>query len=247
MTHMVCWYPSYKESEEIFQTLVPYSEYIEIQFPFSDPIADGPLIEEANLKALGQGMTTQKCFEFIQKIAYTDVQSLQDKNRTKLLIMTYYNIVLHYWVEKFIQRAKKLGVYGFIIPDIPYDEEDGRIFRDLCKKYGIVCTEIISPATSSQRLEEIAQRDPELVYALSQNMTTGSNAEFWEWFQEYIKNLRNYFNGSIWVWFWVKTRKHVEKVCEIADFAIIGSEFIKQHKAWGIWALKEYLQHITWE
>ncbi|MDQ7023911.1 MAG: tryptophan synthase subunit alpha [Candidatus Gracilibacteria bacterium] len=230
MTHMVCGYPNISESEEIFKTLSKYSEYLEVQFPFSDPIADGPIIEKANEIALVNGITTEKCFDFIVTNSPLPQGRGARGEGPKILIMTYYNILLNYGVEKFIKKAKSVGVYGFIIPDIPFDEEDGKTIRELCKKYNIVFTELISPITTNSRLKEIKKLNPELIYAISQNMTTGSKSEFGDKFRKYIINLKKIFNTgqNIGVGFGVKTKIDVEKVCEISDFAIIGSEFIKK-------------------
>ncbi len=253
MTHMVCGYPNLEESQSIFDILKEKSEYIEIQFPFSDPIADWPVIEKANEKALKTGINTEICFDFVEKNS-----PLQRGVRggVKILIMTYYNIVINYWVEAFVKKAKRLWVYWFIIPDVPFDEEDWKTFRELCKKYDIVFTEIVSPITTKKRLEDIKNLNPKLIYAISQNMTTGSTTQFWEDFEEYMKNLKSIFKSSplqmgarggvaIWVWFWVKTKTDVAKVCKNTDFAIIGSEFIKKYNSWGIQELKEYLDDIT--
>ncbi len=218
MTHMVCGYPDFETAKKVFDILSKKSEYVEIQFPFSDPIADGPTIEHANKIALENGSTTEKCFDFIMK---------NNWKNTKVLIMTYYNIVLNYWVEKFIEKAKQIWVYGVIIPDVPFDEEDGKKLRKICKKYDIVFTEIVSPATRQERLIQISKLNPWLLYAISQNMTTWSKATFDKEFKNYIKNLKDIFSCPIWVGFWVKTKQDVEKVLEVADFAIIWSEILK--------------------
>ena len=242
MTHMVCGYPNIEESEEIFKTLSEYSEYLEVQFPFSDPIADWPVIEKANEIALKNWITTEKCFDFLENNS-----PLQRGARggVKILIMTYYNIILNYWVEEFIKKAKSVWVYGFIIPDVPFDEDDWKNIIELCKKHNIVFTEIVSPITTDSRLEEINKLSPELIYAISQNMTTGSQAKFWTEFEKYMNNLKNTFICPIWVWFWVKIKEDVEKVCNISDFAIIWSEFIKKYNYWWISELEKYLKEIT--
>ncbi len=261
MTHMVCGYPNLEESQKIFDILKQKSEYLEIQFPFSDPIADWSVIEKANEVALKNWMTTEKCFDFVEK---------NIKNDAKILIMTYYNIVLNYSVEKFVKKAKKIWVFGFIIPDVPFDEEDWKNFRELCKKYDIVFTEIVSPITTKKRLEEIKDLKPKLIYAISQNMTTWSKAKFWKDFEKYIKSLSLEFSlpyrdkwrkehsdysevgveqkeaTKIWVWFWVKTREDVEQINNISDFAIIWSEFIKKYNSWGESELQKYLEEISW-
>ena len=233
MTHMVFGYPDFETAQKVFGILSKKSEYVEIQFPFSDPIADGPTIEHANKIALENGSTTDKCFDFVMKNTW--------KN-TKVLIMTYYNIVLNYWVEKFIEKAKQIWVYGVIIPDVPFDEEDGKKLREICKKYDIVFTEIVSPATKQERLIQISKLNPWLLYAISQNMTTWSKATFDESFQNYIKKLKSIFSCPIWVGFWVKTKQDVEKVLEVADFAIIWSEILKNFNAKWIEGIKKILK-----
>ena len=131
MTHMVCGYPNIEESQKIFNILKEKFEYLEIQFPFSDPIADWPVIEKANEIALKNWITTEKCFDFVENNIGQTHRSAPTKNvgvnlcvHLKILIMTYYNIVLNYWVEKFVKKAKEIGVFGLIIPDVPFDEED---------------------------------------------------------------------------------------------------------------------------
>jgi len=235
MTHMVCAYPNFEQSKKVFNILSKHSEYIEIQFPFSDPIADGPIIEKANHIALENGATTDKCFDFV---------SWLDFGNTKVLIMTYYNIVLNYWIENFCKKAKSIWIYGFIIPDVPFDEKDGEKLRQACKKNDLVFTEIVSPATTKERLAQISNLQPKLIYAISQNMTTGSKASFGEEFKIYIKNLKTIFSCPIGVWFWVKTKQDVEKVNKVADFAIIWSEFIKRFNNWGTEELERYLEWL---
>ena len=235
MTHMVCAYPNFEESQKIFDILKENSNYIEIQFPFSDPIADGPIIEQANHKVLENGVKIDNCFDFVEK---------NITKNPKILIMTYYNIVYNYWIEKFVEKASQIWVWGLIIPDVPFDEQDGKVFREICKKYDVVFTEIVSPLTTTERLNQIKSLNPKLIYAISQNMTTGSKARFWKEFEQYILNLKKIFSCPIWVWFGVKTKQDVEKVCNIADFAIIWSELIKKYNEGGEKMLKEYLLEI---
>jgi len=255
MTHMVCGYPTLEESQSLFDILKEKSEYIEIQFPFSDPIADWPVIEKANEIALENWINTEKCFDFCERNINDILRPVSSaknydfetglKIKSRIIIMTYYNIVLNYWVENFVKKAKEIWVFGFIIPDVPFDEEDWKIFRELCEKYDIVFTEIVSPITTEKRLEEIKNLNPKLIYAISQNMTTGQEAKFWEDFEKYINNLKSIFSCPVWVWFWVKTREDVVQINNISDFAIIWSEFIKKYNNWATEKLKEYLEEIS--
>jgi tryptophan synthase alpha chain len=184
---------------------------------------------------LANGIDTEECFNFAEKNIWWN---------TKILIMTYYNIVLNYWVENFVKKAKEIWIFWFIIPDVPFDENDWKKIRELCWKYNIVFTEIVSPITTKKRLEEIKNINPKLIYAISQNMTTGSKASFWRDFEKYIDNLKLIFSCQIWVWFWVKTREDVIQINNISDFAIIWSEFIKQFNNWGIKKLEKYLEEL---
>lgn len=231
MTHLVCGYPSLKESEEILQTLSKYSNYIEVQFPFSDPIADGNLIAQANDTALKNSVTPDICFDFLERnIKKVDAH---------IIIMTYFNIVYHYGIEKFFQKSQDIGVYGFIIPDIPFDEIEAENLLNMAHKYNIHLIPVVSPWVSPERLEKLSQFPSEIVYAISKNMTTGSQLELWEIFQIYMQNLRKYFPGKIGVWFGIKTQKDIKEVLQFSDIAIIGSEIINKYEKDGVKGINE--------
>ena len=240
MTHCVCNYPNTTEFIEIFQTLSEYSQYIEVQFPFSDPIADGPIIEKANEEVLKHGFTTNDAFTLLYKIC-------QDKKwSTKILIMTYYNIVLNYWVEKFCHEANRAWVYWFIVPDIVFWEEGFEEFAQIAQEYKIYIIPTISPNTTSDRLTSIAKYSTGFVYAISKNMTTGNSISFWTDFEKYISNVKQYFpDQEIWIWFWIKTKQDVESVSKLADFSIIWSELIKRYQSGGMSDLRDFLKDIT--
>lgn len=269
MTHLVCGYPSIKESHELLEILSKHSKYIEVQIPFSDPIADGPVITNANEVALKNWVTPNICFYFLEKfikenspchpkwnegslfhengneISLRDSSLLSEwQHKTKLLIMTYYNIVYNYWVEKFVKKAKKIWIYGFIIPDIPFDEAEWKELINLCKKYDINLIQVVSPVCDKDRLKKIFSLSTWFVYAVSQNMTTWNKIDAWRDFENYIKNLKKLKDIEIWVWFWVKTKEDIEKVCKIANFAIIWSELIRIiNNDWTVW-VKKYFENF---
>jgi len=226
MTHMVCGYPNLAESKKIFTVLSQYSKYIEVQFPFSDPIADGITISEANTVALKNNITTQKCFDFLEKHT--------KKSEAQVLIMTYYNIILNYWVETFIKEAKQKWIYGLIVPDILFDEPEGKVFLFLCNKYNIHLIQTISPSCDIKRLKDISKVASWFVYAVSQNMTTWNKWKFWEEFREYIKRVKQHIKIPLWIWFWITTKNDIKSVCREWSFAIIGSKMIKiyNEKGW---------------
>jgi tryptophan synthase alpha chain len=237
MTHLVCWYPDLETSKEIFYILDKKSEYIEIQFPFSDPIADGQVITQANELSVKNWTTVENCFSFIQEVT--------PQAQSKIIIMTYYNIILRYWVKKFIHRAKSLWIYAFIIPDIPNDESDGIFLIEECKRQNIHFIYIVSPNIWEDRLKEIWTLATGFVYAISNNMTTWSVGKFWDSFVSYISRLKQHISIPIWVWFWVKTKDDIHSVCNISQFWIIWSELINIHKSNWIQWLEKYLDDVV--
>jgi tryptophan synthase alpha chain len=159
--------------------------------------------------------------------------------------MTYYNIILQYWVKKFIYKAKTLWIYAIIVPDIPSDEQDGIELIQECKKNSIHFIYIVSPNILEYRLKEIWKHSTGFLYAISNNMTTGNTWKFEKEFVEYIDRLRQYIHIPIWVWFWVKTKYDLDKICNVAEFGIIGSELINVHASeWNHWLVK-YLDNLV--
>jgi len=264
MTHLVCGYPNIEESQKLINVLNKYSTFIEVQIPFSDPIADWQIITDANEKALENWITPSKCFEFLEKFMketnchpeWNEGSLLHNNNKkqwlrdssdksskwqlkTNILIMTYYNIAYNYWVEKFIKKSKQIWIYGFIIPDMPYDEKEWQELINLCKKYDINLIQVVSPTCEEKRLKELFSISSWFVYAVSKNMTTWNKIDTWNDFENYIKKLKKIKNIQIWVWFWVKTKKDIENVCTVADFAIMWSELIRiLNKDWVPWVEK---------
>lgn len=221
MTHLVCWYPSLKESEEILKTLSKYSKYIEVQFPFSDPIADWPIISKANDISLKNWITTQDCFNFI----------LENKKHinSNIIIMTYFNIIYSYWIEEFILEAKKSWVYGIIIPDIPFDETEFEQLIMLCYKYEINFIPVVSPWIEEKRLEKLSKIKSEIIYTITKRMTTWSKFLLLDDFEIYIKILRKYFTAKIATWFWIASKEDISNVLKYCDIAVIWSEIIRRY------------------
>ena len=233
---MVCWYPNFKESADIFQTLSQYAEYIEVQFPFSDPIADGHVIEKANQIAIENGSTTSACFDFVESV-------LRDTTFVwKTCIMTYSNIVYNYGIEAFIKKCSDIGVYWVIIPDIPYDQDDFTTLYKAIQKYEVHIIQIVSPSTSQERLIQISKTASWCIYAISNNMTTWSTGVFEDSFEKYIKNLQKIFSIPIWVWFWISNMSDVKLVNSIADFSVIWSSLIRSYNNSGVQWIKKFFE-----
>lgn len=234
MTHFVCWYPSIEESRKIYKILSLYSEYIEIQFPFSDPLADWPTIYTANFQALKNWITTSDCFKFIENIGIP--------KDIKLIIMTYYQIASHYWMKDFLQLAQSLWVYGIIIPDIPFDSIEWREMIKYCLEYNICFIPVVAPNCSDERLWSICSIPSKLIYVMSSSSTTGTNNIDIVKLSQYIQKIRKKCKWKkIAVWFWVQTVEERKKVLEIADIVVMGSVLINKYKKWWSTLLKKFL------
>lgn len=241
MTHIVAGYPNMKECEEIAISMAETGvSFIEIQIPFSDPIADGPTIMEANEKALLNGIKTEDCFTLIKR--------LNKKIKTPILIMTYFNIPFRYGLEKFCKKAKECGVYGLIIPDIPIDEEKYENYLSECKKCGLNAIQITSPLTSERRLRQISKNATVFVYCVSVFGTTGTRDKLSPDIAEYIKKVKKYIKLPLALGFGISNRNQVLEALKYADIAVIGSKIIhilKSDKRPKTSAVKKFLQGIV--
>ncbi|MFA5792456.1 MAG: tryptophan synthase subunit alpha [Candidatus Gracilibacteria bacterium] len=240
MTHIVAGYPTTEESEKIAMAMYESgASFIEVQMPFSDPIADGPTIMKANEIALQNGMTTQKCLKIVKR--------LKRKIKIPILIMTYFNIVFNYGLEKFCEDASNAGVYGLIIPDIPIDEEKHEHYVDFCRKNNLHPIQVISPITSSLRLKTISKVASGFVYCISTHGTTGVRAQMDSNLGKYLKNVRKYIKIPLAVGFGVSSKEQVELLDKSADIVVIGSKIIdlyKEAKMDKIGAIKNFLKTI---
>ena len=243
MTHIVAGYPSMKECEEIAIAMAEIGvSFIEIQIPFSDPIADGPTIMEANEKALSDGIKTEDCLSLIQR--------LSKKIKTPILIMTYFNIPFRYGLEKFCKRANECGVYGLIIPDIPIDEEKYENYLSKCKKHELNAIQVISPLTPERRLKQISKNASGFVYCVSAFGTTGARDKLSPDIAGYIKKVEKHIKLPLALGFGISNGNQVLEALKYADIAVIGSKIInilKSDKRRKIIAIKKFLQGIVKE
>lgn len=220
MTHVVVGYPSLEATGELIETLADAgSDFIELQIPFSDPIADGPTIMLASEKAIENGANVQN--------ALTIMADVSKRVKIPLLFMAYYNTIFHYGVEKFCKKAKQAGAYGLIVPDIPIDEEQHERFNFFCEKYGLNLIRVISPASTDERLKLNAKNAKGFVYCVSRYGVTGTKSELNPELQKYLKKVRSYFNIPLGVGFGISKREHIEALQGHADIAIVGSALIE--------------------
>lgn len=241
MTHIVAGYPTMEESEKIITAMYESGvSFIEVQIPFSDPIADGPTIMKANEVALENGTTTKRCLEFIKRI--------KKKIEIPILIMTYFNIAFNYGVEKFCKDASNIGVYGLIIPDIPIDEEKHEHYVGFCKKYNLHPIQVISQITSPARLKAISKVASGFVYCISSHGTTGIRSRLNPELGKYLERVKKHIKTPLAVGFGISTKKQVELASKKADIIVIGSKIINLYnetKIDKITTIKNFLEGIA--
>ena len=212
------------------------ADMIEIGIPFSDPTAEGIVIQEASIRALNAGMTTDKAFEIVEKV--------REKSQIPLAFMTYLNPVFHYGYESFFGRCESVGVSGIIIPDLPYEEKDE--LSHIAQAHGVDVISMIAP-TSRQRIQRIAKEAAGFIYVVSSMGVTGVRASIETDIASIIKSIREVTDVPTAVGFGISTPKQAEKMAGVSDGVIIGSAIVKLIAKYGEHAegaLRGYVKSI---
>jgi tryptophan synthase alpha chain len=237
MTHVVAGYPSLQATEKLVLDMAKAGvDFIEIQIPFSDPLADGPTIMEANDLALKNGTTVQDCFTLMKK--------LSAQVNIPLLFMSYYNILFNYGVENFCKKAHACGAQGLIIPDIPIDEEEHDHFIANCERYHLNHIRLLSPSSTEDRIKLNAQVQNGFVYCTSRVGTTGTKNKLSPDLKNYLKKIRRYISVPIAVGFGISRPEHVQALIGHADIAVIGSSIIEKIKKDGINSIQDFIKKL---
>jgi len=219
MTHVVVGYPSITETIEIVKAMAQAGiDFVELQIPFSDPLADGPTIMRACEESLANGTKV--------KDAFIVMKELSTQVTIPLLFMSYYNIVFRYGVEKFCRDAKRAGVSGLIVPDMPLDEEQYEHFYQSAKKYHLHTIQVVSPASTDARLKKNAAIANGFIYCTARQGITGSQKDLDPAIRSYLKNVKKYFSIPVAVGFGISNKEHVASLKNEADIAIVGSAVI---------------------
>ncbi len=198
------------------------ADLIELGIPFSDPTAEGPVIQGANIRALSGGVTTDKIFDFVREIR-KDV-------KTPMVFMTYANVVFSYVAEKFIGTCKEIGIDGLILPDLPYEEKEE--FSPICHKYDVDLISLIAP-TSENRIAMIAKEAEGFIYIVSSLGVTGTRTEIKTDLESIVKVVREYSSVPCAIGFGISTPEQAKKMADISDGAIVGSAIIKIIEKYG--------------
>lgn len=212
-------FPSFYKSIELIKKSVENgADIIEIGIPFSDPIADGPVIQYTSAKALGEGINTDKCFQ-IAKILRNEID-------TPFLFMTYFNPVYKYGIEKFVEKCLECGVSGLIIPDLPYEESNG--LRKILREKNMNLIYFITPFTNEKRVKKIVKKANGFIYFISVAGVTGPRESLEKETIESLKKLKEITKIPISLGFGISNRKQIRKVKKYVDGIIIGSFFLKK-------------------
>lgn len=193
------------------------ADLIELGIPFSDPTAEGPVIQGANIRALQGGVTTDKIFDFVRE--------LRDDITIPLVFMTYANVVFSYGAEVFIRTCQEIGIDGIILPDLPFEEKEE--FSPLCKQYGVALISLIAP-TSDKRIAMIAREGEGFLYIVSSLGVTGTRSEITTDLASIVKVVRENTDIPCAIGFGISTPGQAKKMAEIADGVIVGSAIVKK-------------------
>lgn len=219
MTHVVVGFPTADFTLPLIKTLADAgSDLIELQIPFSDPIADGPTIMEACDKALLNNITIKDCLHVMKKASnMVDVP---------LLFTGYYNSILQYGVDQFCRDASDAGASGMIIPDIPLDEEKNENLTSSAENHNLYTIRLVSPASSDDRLRLNAAVAKGFVYTTSRLGVTGAQNNLDPDLASYLKKVRDLFSVPLAVGFGISQPEHVGSLIGHADIAVVGSAII---------------------
>ncbi len=230
-------YPALEDTVPVIKALEKAGvDMLEIGLPFSDPLADGPTIQESSTAALNNGMTTELLFEQLKDIRKTV--------SIPLIIMGYFNPVLQYGVEDFCKKCQEIGIDGLILPDLPFDVYQEE-YEATFKKYGLINVFLITPQTSDERIRKIDAASNGFIYMVSSASTTGTISGFGKAQEHYFERVASLQlkNPQI-VGFGIKSSETFKAATARAKGAIIGSAFIKHLTKDGVEKIQDFVKTI---
>jgi tryptophan synthase alpha chain len=234
MTHIVLGYPSFDASPRIVEQMVEAGvDLMELQIPFSEPMADGPVILHANQKALAAGSTVDRCFELAAQLA--------SEFPIPFLFMSYYNIAWKRGIERFARDTRAAGLHGAIIPDLPFEEGEALLAAMEAEQLSPVF--IYSPNTSDSRMRAIAQRARGFVYCVARKGVTGASTDFAE-LGDYLARCRRATDLPLALGFGVKDRADVAAIRGKADIAVVGSETVRVIDRQGVQGVAPFIRSL---
>lgn len=214
---ITCGDPDLETTEELLLTMEKGGvDLIELGIPFSDPTAEGPVIQGANLRALSGGVTTDKIFDMVRRV--------RPKLNIPLVFMTYANVVFSYGIERFVKTAADIGMNGIILPDIPFEEKEE--FSSVCEQYGIDFISLIAP-TSNDRISMIAKEAKGFIYCVSSLGVTGMRSSITTDIGAMVQTVKKSTDVPTAVGFGISTPEQAADISKKADGIIIGSAIVR--------------------
>ena len=209
------------------------ADLIELGIPFSDPTAEGPVIQGANIRALKGGVTTDRIFDFVRE--------LRKEVTVPMVFMTYANVVFSYGSEKFIATCKEIGMDGLILPDVPFEEKEE--FQSICDRYDMDLISLIAP-TSENRIAMIAKEAKGFLYIVSSLGVTGTRTEIKTDLSSIVEVVRQNTSVPCAIGFGISTPEQAKKMAGLSDGAIVGSAIIKLLEKYGTEAPKYVGEYV---
>ena len=235
MAHVVVGYPDLEKSFEMVKAIVSAGvDLMELQIPFSEPIADGPVILKANQSALAEGVRVDDCFEFARRVT----QALD----IPFLFMTYYNIVFKRGEERFFAEAKEAGIRGTIVPDVP--PEEGESYNAAALAHGIDPIFILSPTTTPNRLAYLAGFGRGFFYCVARKGITGAKTTFSTELDEFLGRCRSVTQLPLALGFGVSRREDVDFLKGKVEIAVVGSQALRILNTDGIKAVGDFFRGL---
>jgi|TARA_B110000495_G_scaffold77519_1_gene66501 tryptophan synthase alpha chain len=235
MAHVVCGYPSFAANMEALEIMAEAGvDLVELQFPFSEPSADGPLFVKANEQSLKAGTTVDQCFEFM-KLA-------SERFAFKILMMGYYNTAFKMGEDVFVKRIQEAGGVGYILPDLPVEESDN--LHRLSAEAGIEPIILMTPTSSEKRLAQLGAASRGMVYVVARRGVTGSKTNMGDDVTSLIARCRQHTSVPIGVGFGISSKADLDALRGSADLAIIGTAALKTWEASGATGLKTFFKDL---
>ncbi len=219
MTHLVLGYPSFTVNREVIRQMAENGvDCIELQIPFSEPMADGPVIVKANQDSLARGTKVDECLEFTRQV-------VNEFSGVNFLFMTYYNIVFRFGERRFLEKSRSMGLKGIIIPDLP--PEEGGDYLALSREFSLSAISFFTPTSTDARMREVVKHGDDFVYVVARRGVTGKETQMNEELMAYLARCRAATDLLLAVGFGIGGRDGVAMLEGKADMAVIGTATIR--------------------
>lgn len=235
MTHVVCGYPSFEDNWKELEIMDEFGvDLVELQFPFSEPSADGPLFVKANQKAIENGVHVQDCFDFMAKVSA--------KFSFKVVMMGYFNTIFKTGQRAFLQQLKDAGGHGFIVPDLPIEE--AQELHAIAQELDLAPIVLMTPTNSDQRLIDLAKSADGFVYTVARKGVTGTNTNMNQEVAQFIQRCKQFTDVPLAVGFGVSHADDIKFIGEHADIAVIGTAALKAWEQGREAALRRFFSNL---